>query len=122
MSLESADCIHIQGLELSVRIGVPDEERAGWQTLQADLTLRLHGSFEDMQDDLTKTVDYSAVALDLRSLAAVRPRQLIETFAAEIASFLLSEYPIASVTLQLRKRILPGCDFVSVSLTRSVGV
>jgi len=122
MSLESADCIHIQGLELSVRIGVPDEERAGWQTLQADLTLRLHGSFEDMQDDLTKTVDYSAVALDLRSLAAVRPRQLIETLAAEIASFLLSEYPIASVTLQLRKRILPGCDFVSVSLTRSVGV
>ena len=122
MSLESADCIHIQGLELPVRIGVPDEERAGWQTLQADLTLRLHGSFEDMQDDLTKTVDYSAVALDLRSLAAVRPRQLIETLAAEIASFLLSEYPISSVTLQLRKRILPGCDFVSVSLTRSVGV
>ena len=122
MSLESADCIHIQGLELPVRIGVPYEERAGWQTLQADLTLRLHGSFEEMQDDLIKTVDYSAVALDLRSLAAVRPRQLIETLAAEIASFLLAEYPIASVTLQLRKRILPGCDFVAVSLTRSAGV
>jgi len=122
MSLESADCIHIQGLELPVRIGVPDEERAGWQTLQADLTLRLHGSFEEMQDDLTKTVDYSAVALDLRSLAAVRPRQLIETLAAEIARFLLAEYPIASVTLQLRKRILPGCDFVAASLTRSAGV
>jgi dihydroneopterin aldolase len=74
MSLESSDCIHIQGLELPVRIGVPEEERAGWQTLQADLTLRLHDRFEAMQDDLTKTVDYSAVAVDLRTLAAARPR------------------------------------------------
>ena len=118
MSVETADCIHIQGLELPVRIGVPDEERAGWQTLQADITLRLLGRFEDMQDDLSRTVDYAAVALDLRTLAAVRPRQLIETLASEIASFLLSEYAIASVSIQLRKRILPGCDFVAVSLTR----
>ncbi len=118
MSAETADCIHIRGLELPVRIGVPDEERASWQTLQVDVTLRLLGRFEEMQDDLSSTIDYSAVALDLRALAAVRPRQLIETLAAEMASFLLTEYAIASVTIQLRKRILPGCDYVAVSLTR----
>lgn len=118
MSVETTDCIHIQGLELPVRIGVPDEERASWQTLQVDVTLRLLGRFEEMQDDLSSTIDYSAVALDLRALAAVRPRQLIETLAAEMASFLLTEYAIASVTIQLRKRILPGCDYVAVSLTR----
>lgn len=118
MSTETADCIHIRGLELPVRIGVPDEERASWQTLQADVTLRLLGRFEEMQDALSSTIDYSAVALDLRALAAVRPRQLIETLAAEMAGFLLTEYAVASVTIQLRKRILPGCDHVAVSLTR----
>ena len=118
MSVETTDCIHIQGLELPVRIGVPDEERASWQTLQVDVTLRLLGRFEEMQDDLSSTIDYSAVALDLRALAAVRPRQLIDTLAAEMASFLLTEYAIASVAIQLRKRILPGCDYVAVSLTR----
>jgi dihydroneopterin aldolase len=118
MSAETADCIHIRGLEMPVRIGVPEEERAGWQTLQADITLRLMGRFEEMNDDLGATVDYSAVALSLRALAAVRPRQLIETLAAEMADFLLTEYAVASITIELRKRILPGCDHVAVSLTR----
>jgi 7,8-dihydroneopterin aldolase/epimerase/oxygenase len=118
MSPETADLIHLRGLELPVRIGVPEEERAGWQSLSADVTLRLLSRFENMNDDLSATVDYAAVALDLRTLAAVRPRQLIETLAAEMADFLLTEYPLASVTIELKKRILPGCDHVAVSLTR----
>jgi len=116
--MTSPDCIHLRGLELPVRIGVPEEERAAWQTLQADITLRIADRFEKMQDDLSATVDYAAVALRLRALAAEKPRQLIETLAAELAQCLLTEFKVASVSLELKKRILPGCDHVAVSLTR----
>ena len=118
MSAETHDCIHLRGLDLPTRIGVPDEERAAWQTLSADVTLRLSAHFEQMHDELAGTVDYAAVALRLRVLAADRPRALIETLAAEMAACLLAEFGPSSVTIELRKRILPGTDHVAVSLTR----
>lgn len=113
-----ADEIHLHGLDLPVRIGVPDEERAGWQTLQADVTLGLATRFETLGDEITQTIDYSAVALRLRELAAERPRRLIETLAAEMAQCLLGEFGATHVSITLRKRILPGCDHVAVSLKR----
>ncbi|WP_346333726.1 dihydroneopterin aldolase [Prosthecobacter sp. SYSU 5D2] len=113
-----ADEIHLQGLDLPVQIGVPEEERAAWQTLQADVTLWLPNRFETMADDLTQTVDYAAVAIRLRALAAERPRRLIETLAAEMAQCLITEFQLHTAKVTLRKRILPGCDHVAVSLTR----
>ncbi|MCA1963674.1 MAG: dihydroneopterin aldolase [Prosthecobacter sp.] len=113
-----ADSIHLRGLDLPTRIGVPEEERAAWQTLQANICLELEQRFEAMADDLSATIDYAAVALRLRSLAAEKPRRLIETLAAEIASCLLLEFGAALVRVELRKKILPGCDHVAVVLTR----
>lgn len=112
------DEIHLHGLDLPVQIGVPDEERAAWQTLQAHITLHLPARFEALGDDLSRTVDYSAVALRLRAVAAERPRQLIETLAAEMAACILNEFSVNKVSLTLQKRILPGCDHVSVKLVR----
>lgn len=119
MSTELPDCIHVRGLELRTQIGVPAEERAGWQTLHADVTLRLSGRFEQMYDELAGTVDYAAVAERLGALAAERPRALIETLAAEMAALVLNEFGVSSVSIELRKRILPGTDHVAVSLTRT---
>lgn len=114
----SADCILINGLELSARIGVPEVERAGWQTLRADVELRLRGRVEDFGDDLAATVDYEAVAGQVRALAAERPRRLIETLAGEIAAALLDNEALQGVGVTLRKRILPGVDDVAVRITR----
>jgi len=112
------DAILIQGLELPVQIGVPDEERAGWQTLRADLELRLRGRVEEFGDEIDATVDYDAVARQVRALAAERPRRLIETLAGEIVAALLARWNLAAVTVTLRKRILPGVDHVAVRITR----
>ena len=112
------DCILISGLELPVRIGVPEEERAGWQTLRADLELRLRGRVEAMGDDLSATVDYDAAARQVRALAAEKPRCLIETLAGEIAELLLRQTALSGVTVTLRKRILPGVDDVAVRVVR----
>ncbi len=116
--MNTHDNIHLRGLELPVLIGVPEAERAAWQTLQADISFTVPTRFEAMEDQLAATVDYAAVASRLRALAAARPRQLIETLAAEMASCVLQEFGAGQVTVELRKRILPGCDHVAVSLMR----
>ena len=113
------DTIIIQGLELPVQIGVPDEERAGWQTLRADLELGLMGRVEAFGDDLSQTVDYDSVAKQVRALASERPRHLIETLAGEIATALLETRAISSVKVTLKKRILPGVDYVAVTISRA---
>jgi dihydroneopterin aldolase len=116
-----ADAILIHGLELPVQIGVPDDERAGWQTLRADLELHLRGRVEDFGDAIEATVDYDVVAKQVRALAAIRPRKLIESLAGEIAAMLIERHPLSAVRLTLRKRILPGVDHVGVRITRRAG-
>lgn len=119
MNLETQlDEVRLRGLDLPARIGVPAEERASWQNLQLDLTLRVARRFEEMEDDISLTPDYSVVAARMKQLAAERPRKLIETLAADLAATLLAEFPLAEVEVEVRKRVLPGCDEVSVKLTR----
>ena len=115
----SHDEIQIIGIDLPVHIGVPAEERASLQTVQADVIMRMRCPCEELRDDLASTIDYEAVAGRLRSLAAEKPRKLIETLAAEIAECALREFGAAAVTVEIRKRILPGVDHVAVSLHRT---
>ncbi|MDB6004846.1 MAG: dihydroneopterin aldolase [Prosthecobacter sp.] len=116
--MKPLDEIHISSLRLTTHIGVPEAERAASQVLEADITLRIAGSFEAMNDDLAATIDYAAVAARLQALAAERPRRLIETLAAEMAACVLEEFKAAGVTIELRKHILPDTDHVAVRLVR----
>ncbi len=116
--MESPDTIIIRGLELPTRIGVPDSERADWQLVTADVTLTLRRGFDTMGDDLLETVDYEAVAKQVKALAAESPRKLLETLAAEITRVLLQIEIVGSVEVELRKRILPGVDHVAVKMRR----
>ena len=118
MSDNAPDTIRIEGLRFSTQIGVPDEERADWQSLTAHLTLTPKTGFADTGDDIDKTVDYDAVSRQIRGLASSKPRKLIETLAEEIADLLLTKFPLRSVDIELRKYILPDCDYVSVKITR----
>ena len=112
------DEIRIAALRLTTHIGVPDEERATSQVLEADITLRIAGRFEGMKDEIAATIDYAAVATRLQELAAERPRRLIETLAAEMAACVIGEFHAAGVRIELRKHILPGTDHVAVRLVR----
>lgn len=114
----SSDEIQIIGMALSVHIGVPDAERAELQTVEADVIIRLRCSCDELRDDLAGTIDYDAAARRIRSLAAERPRRLIETLAADIASCVIREFGAAGVTVEIRKRILPGVNHVAVRLHR----
>lgn len=112
------DEIRIAALRLTTHIGVPEAERAESQVLEADVTLRIAGRFEEMKDDIAATIDYAAVAARLQALAAERPRRLIETLAAEMAACAMEEFHAVGVSIELRKRILPETDHVAVRLVR----
>ena len=114
----SHDEIQIIGINLPVHIGVPQEERAVLQTVQADVIMQMRCPSEELRDDLASTIDYQAVANRIKLLAAERPRRLIETLAAEIAGCVLLEFGAAAVTVEIRKHILPGVNHVAVRIHR----
>ncbi|QIF03724.1 dihydroneopterin aldolase [Roseimicrobium sp. ORNL1] len=114
----SGDEIHILGLEMPVRIGVPEAERAAWQTVSADITVTLACAFDKMHDELSDTLDYERAANEATALAASRPRQLLETLAADLVGHFLQDERVRAVEVLLRKRILPHTDAVAVRMRR----
>ena len=113
------DTIEIRRLRLETHIGVPDEERATAQIVLATLRMVPDHGFDGLDDDISRTVDYHQVALEIQALAGSQPRKLIETLAAEIAAFLLDRHPLRHVAVSLEKHILPDTECVAVHLERS---
>ena len=110
--------IRIDSLRVRTRIGVPDEERAAEQELEIDLRIEPARDFSAMQDDISRTIDYALICERIAELAAARPRNLIETLAADIADLLLRDFGARSVEVEVRKFILPQTRFVAVRCRR----
>jgi FolB domain-containing protein len=112
------DAIHIEQLEISARVGVPDDERAQPQRLTVSITLWPRSDFDDLSDDLGQTINYAAVAQAVRGFVETRRDKLIETLASAIAAHLLAAFPLRALRLDLRKFVIPQSDHVAVIITR----
>lgn len=113
--------VEIRGLKLRTRIGVPDAERAEWQELRVDVEMTPLGTFGEMRDEISATIDYHAVCLEIATLAETGERRLIETLAAEIAEHVLARHAAAGVVVKIRKFILPQTEWVGVTMRRARG-
>jgi dihydroneopterin aldolase len=112
------DSIHVQELELLVKIGVPAEEREIPQRLVVNLTLYPARGLSGLDDAVENTVDYGVVTSAVKEFANQRKCQLIETLAEEIAGLLLDRFPLKEVEIELRKFVLPDTAYVAVRLRR----
>jgi len=112
------DCIEIRRLKVPTLIGVPDDERSQPQTLLLSVRMIPAKGFEGLDDEISRTINYYDVALELKALAAARPRHLIETLALETAEHLLTNHPLRQVEVTIEKHILPDTECVAVHLTR----
>ena len=112
------DAIHIRGLKLDARVGVPDEERASAQSLVANITFWLPGASSDRPDDISATIDYSAVAGETDRFVRRRSDKLIETLADALAQHLLQTFAIEKIVIEIRKFVLAHAEYVSVTITR----
>jgi len=116
--VDPTDCIRIKQLEVFARVGVTENERAKPQRLTLTITVWLSESFENLQDDITRTVNYSAICAVARDFLSEHTHKLIETAVAELAAHLLGTFPIRKVELELCKFVLPDARHVAVMVTR----
>ena len=115
----ATDQIHIEELEVFARVGVTENERSKPQRLTLSITVWPATGFQDLQDDIVRAVNYSAIAVTSCEFLRENPAKLIETSAARLAAYLLQTFPIQKVQLELRKFVLPDAKHVSVSVTRT---
>ncbi|MDQ3315465.1 MAG: dihydroneopterin aldolase [Verrucomicrobiota bacterium] len=114
-----SDEIHIEELAVEARIGVPAEERDRGQRLVFSITLVPSTDFSALQDDLARTVNYAAVADEVRRFVQARVVKLVETLADELARHLLAKFPLREVRLELRKFVLHETKHIAVRVTRA---
>ncbi len=112
------DEIQIRGLRVSARIGVPEAERAKAQELSIDLRLFPKGGLSGLEDRIDRTIDYAAVAQEVREFCEQGSRALIETLAEDLATLVLQRHDSRAVEVLVRKFILPDCDYVAVRIRR----
>jgi dihydroneopterin aldolase len=121
MTNESHACsdeIHIEQLEVSARIGVPEKERATPQRLTVSISFWPYHQTRDVADKIDKTVNYSAVAEQAKSFVRDQSVSLIETLADRLATHLLKTFPIQKVAVEVRKFALEDAKYVSATVMR----
>jgi len=117
-----SDQIHIEQLEISTRIGVPEKERATAQRLTVSISFWPYYDQRDMADEIDNAVNYSIVAEETKNFVRDQSTSLIETLADRLAMHLLKTFRIQRVTVELRKFPLEDAKHVSVTVTRTASV
>jgi dihydroneopterin aldolase len=116
------DEIRIEQLEISARIGVPEEERVTPQRLTINISFWPYHQIRDLDDNIQNAVDYSVVAEETKTFMRGQSLKLIETLADQVAAHLLKTFPIQKVTVEVRKFALPDAKYVSATVTRCASV
>ncbi|MFL6100042.1 MAG: dihydroneopterin aldolase [Actinomycetales bacterium] len=101
------DRIELRGLSGRGRHGVLTHERALGQRFAADVTLHLDTRAAAASDDLSRTVDYGAVAQQVVAVITGEPFDLVETLAQRIADVALGYDRVHAVDVSVHKPEAP---------------
>ena len=118
----SCDPIHIEQLEISARIGVPEEERASPQRLTVSISFWPYHEAGDLADKIENAINYSSVVEETKNFMRDQSVSLIETLADRLATHLLKRFRMQRVTIELRKFPFEDANYVSVTVTRTASV
>lgn len=118
------DTIRLAGLRVRGRHGCLPAERELGQEFVVDVTLFLDTAPAAAHDDLSKTVDYGALAAELAQIVAGEPVNLIETLADRLAAACLAHDVVEAVEVSVHKPAAPiplPFDDVVVTIRRGRG-
>jgi dihydroneopterin aldolase len=93
--------VEIHALELFGYHGVNEEEKRDGQTFLFDVTLE--AGDEALSDRIDDAVNYVEVARCVREVSDGQRFDLIEALAAAVADAILGRFPVAAVTVRVRK-------------------
>ena len=99
------DIVSIRDLRVATVIGVYDWEREVEQALTFAVELPADVARAARRDDLTDTLDYSAVAHTVKCVVIEGKFQLIETAAERVAERILAAFPVRWVRVEVAKPI-----------------
>jgi len=118
----SSDRIHIEQLEVSTHIGVPDEERGEPQRLTVSISFWPYREAGDLADKIENAINYSSVVEETKNFVREQSVNLIETLADRLAMHLMKNFRMQKVTIELRKFPFEDANYVSVTVTRTASV
>ncbi|GAB4295588.1 MAG: dihydroneopterin aldolase [Methylophaga sp.] len=114
------DKIYLNDLKIDTIIGIYDWERQTRQTLGFDLEMDWDIKPAAQTDDISKTLDYGAIAQRVVAFVEASEYLLIETLAEEVCAMLLKEFPIPRLKLTLSKPVaLHGQNMARIVIERS---
>ncbi|MGH3156285.1 MAG: dihydroneopterin aldolase [Streptosporangiaceae bacterium] len=117
----SLDRIALRGLSVRGRHGVHDYERRDGQEFVVDAVLGLDTRPAAAGDDLSRTVDYGALAERLAAIVSGEPVRLIETLAERLAMTCLADLAVQEVEITVHKPQAPlaqAVEDVTVTIQR----
>ena len=118
MRVNAEQQIHIEQLKVFARVGVPQAERAKRQRLVLNITRWPARDLRDLQDAISRTVDYSVLCRDAKDFLSRQSPKLLETLANDLASHLLRKFRVRKISVEIRKFVLKDAAYTSVTVTR----
>jgi len=117
-----SDRVVLIGLVFRARHGVHPEEKVNPQRFEVDVELSLPLQPAGWDDDLARTVDYSAVYDVVRQVVESTTFDLIEALAEAIGHEVLPDFPLVEeVTVRVRKpdvRLGGPVDYAGAEIRR----
>lgn len=101
------DAILIEGITFHAYHGASDEEQAIGHRYSVDVVLEFDIRAAAQSDDLSQTINYSAVAKRVLAIGTENRFRLIETLAESIAADILQNFPASAVEVTVRKLLPP---------------
>jgi 7,8-dihydroneopterin aldolase/epimerase/oxygenase len=95
--------IELQGIELHGFHGVLEREQDEGQRFLVDLELELDDTSAATTDRIEDAVDYRDVVAAVVEVSDGHAYHLLESFASAIADTLVSRFPLARVSVRVRK-------------------
>lgn len=111
--------ISIVDLEVFYCVGVSDEERATPQRLLLTVEMGFDITSAALSDRIERTIDYHAVSQMLLKHGEGRSWKLLERLVSNLCDIILAEYKAQSVSVTVKKFIIPEARHVSVQLMKS---
>lgn len=116
------DRIELTGIEVYAKHGVHDHEQQRAQVFRVDVSVYTDLSRPGRTDDLADTLDYSALALEIREVVGSESHKLIEKVAARVADSILEHSRVSRAVVTIHKPNAPidlAFEDVSVTIDRA---
>ncbi len=118
------DIIRLANMSFYGYHGVSASERETGRMFEVDCELEVDLADAGHSDRLTDTIDYTKVYKVIKESLEDKAFSLLEAIAGQLASKLLDNFPVYSVTLRVRKLNPPiagHIKYIEVELTRRQG-